>query len=160
MRRAGLSRVSTQALCVIGTLGKWSKSEQNWSNSEQNLSKSEQNWSKSEQNGSNSEQDWSELVRIGQIRNRIGKIGQNRNDSERFFRKFRIRNEVPIIGTSGNPGKKIKKEVQFLTAIEKFRSLFSSSPHFLSVAICARSPPRNLSYQNLCALPNTTYFYE
>ena len=67
------------------------------------MSKSEQNWSKSEQNGSNSEQDWSELVRIGQIRNRIGQIGQNRNDSERFFRKFRIRNEVPIIGTSGNP---------------------------------------------------------
>ena len=44
------------------------------------------------------------LVRIGQIRNRIGQIGQNRNDSEWFFRKFRIRNVVPIIGTSGNPG--------------------------------------------------------
>jgi len=44
-----------------------------------------------------------ELGRIGQNRNRIGQIDQNQNDLEQIYGKYRIRNKVPIIGTSGNP---------------------------------------------------------
>ena len=45
-----------------------------------------------------------ELVKLGTELVLLYRCSDYRNNSERFFRKFRIRNEVPIIGTSGNPG--------------------------------------------------------
>ena len=44
-----------------------------------------------------------ELVKIGAELVLLSRCSDYRNNSERFFRKFRIRNKVPIIGTSGNP---------------------------------------------------------
>ena len=45
-----------------------------------------------------------EMVKLGTELVLLSRGSDYRNNSERFFRKFRIRNEVPIIGTSGNPG--------------------------------------------------------
>ena len=46
---------------------------------------------------------YSHSVVYNKDRCRVSTSSDNRNKSERFFRKYRIRYEVPIIGTSGNP---------------------------------------------------------